>query len=300
MSIKSILCVFSGERYDLNALSTAFTLAREGHARLRILHIAEPPILAAETLGIGGYGFATYGGATSVDILEKGARDLYSSAIELSREWAGKNAMTVIQEDEGAHPDASRTTVVFRARVGAPAECLNAEGRTVDLIIAGFDNSSDGDQETIRAALYKTARPLLLLPRLPGAVLSASGFPQTVVLAWDGSLSAARAMRDGLPFLLRAKDVYVFMAEEDGGYPAQSHEADLTSYLESHEVFAKCVHIPRDGEGVGARLLEKSSGLGAGLLIMGGYGRGHLEEAVLGGATRHVLQHSHLPLLLSH
>ena len=46
--------------------------------------------------------------------------------------------------------------------------------------------------------------------------------------------------------------------------------------------------------------LEKSAGLGAGLLVMGAYGRGHVGEALLGGATRHVLQHSRIPLLLSH
>ena len=49
MTFKSILCVFSGERYELNALSTAFTLRRECDARLRVLHIAEPPILGGAT-----------------------------------------------------------------------------------------------------------------------------------------------------------------------------------------------------------------------------------------------------------
>lgn len=298
MSIKSILCLLSGERHDLNALGTAFAIRQECRARLRVLHIAAPPILAAETLGIGGYGFAAYGGGTAVEVLERDARELHDEALRLSREWAEKNGLGLEVED--IPPDAkSRDAVVFRTRIGSPAECLNAEGRTVDLIVAGFNNQADGDQETIHAGLYQTGRPLLLLPRTPGAVLSDTGFPDTVALAWDGSLSAGRAMRDALPFLLRAKDVYVLMAEEDGKYPAQGHQADVMGYLESHGIFPECLHIPHEG-GVGRRLLEKSAGLGAGLLVMGAYGRGHVGEALLGGATRHVLQHSHIPLLLSH
>jgi nucleotide-binding universal stress UspA family protein len=300
MSIKSILCVFSGEAYEVNALSTSFTLVRACHARLRILHIAEPPILAAETIGIGGFGFSTYGGADAVMVLEKAARDLHSSAIRISKEWAQKKGVPLVVEEEGTPAATDGDAAIFRTRIGAPSECLNAEGRTVDLVIAGFDNRPDGDQETIRAALYKTGRPLLLLPRIPGAVLSTTGFPATVVLAWDGSLSAARAMRDALPFLLRAKDVFVITAEEDGQYPAQGHHSDLLAYLESHEIFAECVHVPRDGAGIGARLLERTAGLGGELLVMGAYGRGHVGEALLGGATRYVLQHSHTPLLLSH
>lgn len=303
MSIKSILCVFSGERHDLNALGTAFAIRQECRARLRILHIAAPPILAAETLGIGGYGFAAYGGGTAVEVLERDARELHDEALRLSREWAEKNGLGLEVED--IPPSAKgRDAVVFRTRIGSPAECLNAEGRTVDLIVAGFNNQADGDQETVRAGLYQTGRPLLLLPRTPGAVLSGTGladtgFPDTVALAWDGSLSAGRAMRDALPFLLRAKDVYVLMAEEDGKYPAQGHQADVMGYLESHGIFPECLHMPQGG-GVGSRLLEKSAGLGAGLLVMGAYGRGHVGEALLGGATRHVLQHSRIPLLLSH
>ncbi|HTN40628.1 MAG TPA: universal stress protein, partial [Asticcacaulis sp.] len=266
----------------------------------RILHIAEPPILAAETLGIGGLGFSTYGGADAVMVLEKAARDRHNSAVKMTKAWAQKNGVGLIVEEEGTPAVADPDAAVFRTRIGAPSECLNAEGRTVDLVVTGFDNSPDGDQETIRAALYQAGRPLLLLPRSPGSVLSTTGFPATVVLAWDGSLSAARAMRDALPFLLRAKDVYVITAEEEGRYPAQGHQSDLLAYLESHEIFAECVHVPRDGDRIGARLLERSAGLGADLLVMGAYGRGHVGEALLGGATRHVLQHSHMPLLLSH
>jgi nucleotide-binding universal stress UspA family protein len=300
MSIKSILCVFSGEAHDVNALSTSFTLAKACHARMRILHIAEPPILAAETLGIGGLGFAAYGGADAVMVLEKAARDLHSSAVRISKEWAQKNGVPLLVEEDGTPAETNGDAATFRTRIGAPSECMNAEGRTVDLVIAGFDNSRDGDQETIRAALYKTGRPLLLLPRIPGAVLSTTGFPTTVVLAWDGSLSAARAMRDALPFLLRAKDVYVLTAEEDGQYPAQGHRSDLLAYLESHQIFAECVHVPRGSEGIGARILERSASLGGELLVMGAYGRGHIGEALLGGATRYILRHSHTPLLLSH
>ena len=299
MSIKSILCLFSGERHDLNALGTAFVIRQECRARLRILHIAAPPILAAETLGIGGYGFAAYGGGTAVEVLERDARELHDAALRLSREWAEKNGLGLEVED--IPPSAKcRDAVVFRTRIGSPAECLNAEGRTVDLIVAGFNNQADGDQETIRAGLYQTGRPLLLLPRTPGAVLSDTGFPDTVALAWDGSLSAGRAMRDALPFLLRAKDVYVLMAEEDGKYPAEGHQADVMGYLESHGIFPECLHMPQGG-GVGRRLLEKSAGLGAGLLVMGAYGRGQVMSFLgLGGATGKVISSCRVPLLLAH
>jgi nucleotide-binding universal stress UspA family protein len=300
MSIKSILCLFSGERYDLNALGTAFAIRRECHARLRILHIAAAPILAASPLAVGGYGFAAYGGGSAVDLLERDARDLHDEALRLSRDYADKNGVGFEIEDGESGAKSGRTDAIFRTRIGAPDECLNAEGRTVDLIVSGFDNQSDGDQETVRAGLYQTGRPMLLLPRIAGAVLADTGFAATVALAWDGSLAAARAMRDALPFLLRAKDVYVLMVEEDGRYPAQSHQMDLVAYLESHGIIAECLHLPRNGALVGETLLEKCGALGAEMLVMGAYGRGHMSEALFGGATRYALQHSQIPLLLSH
>lgn len=104
-------------------------------------------------------------------------------------------------------------------------------------------------------------------------------------------------MRDALPF--RVKDVFVITAEEDGQYPAQGHHSDLLACLESHAIFAERVHVPRDGDSIGACLLERTAGLRAEWLVMGAYGRGHIGRLCWAG-TRFVLRHSHTPLLLSH
>ena len=146
----------------------------------------------------------------------------------------------------------------------------------------------------LQATLFGAGRPLLILP--PGG---ATGFGQTIAIAWNGSTEAARAVAGALPFLDGARTVHLLTAET---WRTQADVAlDLAGYLEWRAIACERRTVTSgEDEAVGAALLRTATEVGADLMVMGGYGRTRFSELVLGGVTRHVLAAAELPILASH
>jgi nucleotide-binding universal stress UspA family protein len=126
---------------------------------------------------------------------------------------------------------------------------------------------------------------------------------ERVLVAWNGSREAARAVHDALPFLSRAAHVTIAAAATTFT-PAQSQAScnDLAAMLARHG--ATLVDIARfDGhtaESTGDALLSHAADGAYDLLVMGAYGHARFQELVLGGATRSILSAMTLPVLMSH
>ena len=112
-----------------------------------------------------------------------------------------------------------------------------------------------------------------------------------ILVAWNGSREAARAVHDALPFLLAAERTTVLIVDPQ----AQSSNvgeppgADLAAHLARHGVRVEIKTVPGGGLAAGDAILAQAADEGADLLVMGGYGHSRLWEMVLGGATRHLL-----------
>ncbi|ESQ86813.1 universal stress protein [Asticcacaulis benevestitus] len=297
MSIKSILCVYSGNADEANALITAFNLTHTVKGSLRVLHLAEPPILYAATIGAG-YASGQYPDGAAVKILEQSARELTETALKSVTNLSQAHSVELVEDSVKAVAGLAQAS--FRTLVGTTAECLPKDGRSVDIIVVGYDNSPDGNLETVLTALFKTGSPVLAIPRLPGAALSTTGFARKVAIAWDGSLTASRALRAALPYLLHAESVYLVSIEGMSDPVDTMGDADIVRYLAVHGISAEFIHCERVAHGIGHILLEKANDLGADLLVMGAYGHGHFGEMILGGVSNHLLKHSRIPLLLAH
>ena len=295
MSVKSILYVFGGEAHELNALSSALALAGASRAFLRILHIAAPPILP-DALGIGNYAVAAYGDRSIIDVLEKDARELTERASAYVTDYCRREAVSL--QADGSTPVMGQSRAVFRVVTGVPDICLASEAYLQDLVVGAHDNRPGGDFTTILTTLFAANRPILLLPRVPGAPLSETGFARKFVFAWDGSRTSARALQAAVPYMLHAEQVHLLGIGEDKGGDMIS-EADVQTYLRSHCVAAEFVHAQRQNRDIGDAVLNEAAALGADLLAMGAYGHGHVGEMLLGGVTDHVLKHGRLPLLLA-
>jgi len=116
------------------------------------------------------------------------------------------------------------------------------------------------------------------------------------VIAWDGSKSAAAAMRASVPLLALANDVEIFMVR-DGAEKVEPSEA--AEYLSRHDIHAT-VRIIEDGLHPADRLIaEECARWHADFVVMGAYGHGRLMEA-FGGVTKRMLSKSKLPLVLAH
>jgi nucleotide-binding universal stress UspA family protein len=191
-------------------------------------------------------------------------------------------------------------TVAYRhVVVGAETGwALATEGRFADLILppplqAG-DNPPPLMAQDAEYALLNAGRPILLVPA--GATLARQGH---VLVGWDGSQPAARAVSDALPLLAQASAVTVVVVTGDAGEDEQQAGGErLLAWLAAHGV-AAWLRVQRGGQ-PGEVLLQLAQELNAGLLVAGGYGRSRLRERMLGGTTRTLVHQAGVPLLLSH
>jgi nucleotide-binding universal stress UspA family protein len=139
-------------------------------------------------------------------------------------------------------------------------------------------------------------RPVLIIPN-EGVH---SGIGSRVVVAWNGRREATRAAFDAVPLLQQAKDVKVLWIDpRSEGEDAGAFAADLCAALARQGITSEAVAAVSD-DNIGATLLSRAIEYRADLLVMGCYGHSRLREFVFGGATRHILRHMTIPVLMSH
>jgi nucleotide-binding universal stress UspA family protein len=151
---------------------------------------------------------------------------------------------------------------------------------------------------TFKSLLLKSGRPVLLVPM--GATLA---LPlRRVVLAWQPTREATRALHDALPLLAKATEIDVLMIDPEVNMDGHGEQpgADIALHLARHGLSVRVVSMPREGRGDGENLLRHVQDVGADLLVMGGYGHARWREVALGGATRTVLEEARIPVLFSH
>jgi nucleotide-binding universal stress UspA family protein len=155
-------------------------------------------------------------------------------------------------------------------------------------------------------ALLDILGEVMLSCRIPCLVLPPQWNGQIafghIVIAWNGSIEATRAIHAALPFLEVAKKVTLIdgerlSAEDLTGNPPRFDPID---YLVRHGIAARPRCIQRPHHLAGEKLLQEAEHLHADLLVMGAYGHSRTRERMLGGATRHALQHAKIPLLMQH
>jgi nucleotide-binding universal stress UspA family protein len=147
----------------------------------------------------------------------------------------------------------------------------------------------------IEAALFETGRPALVVPYIHKGGVKL----ERVMVCWDGSRSAARAVGDAVPFLERAKEVEVVtVTAHDKSDEAPG--ADIAQHLARHRVAVEVKQIVTPEADTAGVLLSHAADTSADLLVLGGYGHSRLREFVLGGVTRSILEAMTVPTLMSH
>jgi nucleotide-binding universal stress UspA family protein len=175
-------------------------------------------------------------------------------------------------------------------------ERVAQRARTRDLCVVPIGGRGDGQRSVAEGVIFESARPTLVF--WPGvADLAAS--PGVVILAWDGSWPAARAMADAIPVLARAKKVVVFTALNEKPAAIPGIGADAVRHLRFHGIPAEAEERDVRGTPIGSALDEIVGDMNADLLVMGAYGHSKMREVILGGATEHVLSKPKVPVLLS-
>ena len=177
-------------------------------------------------------------------------------------------------------------------------DCLVDLARLHDLTILPFSETDVLGNKPIEAAIFGAGRPVLLLPSGKGT--RPLQWLDKVVVAWDYSREAARALADALPILTKAKKVQILSVLGEKGIRTTCVLGDLEKYLAAHQVNYVLDQIVLKEGDVGGSVMSYAREVSADMLVMGAYGHSRFREFVLGGATRNVLSDPQLPVLVSH
>jgi nucleotide-binding universal stress UspA family protein len=161
-------------------------------------------------------------------------------------------------------------------------------------VFARAPAGGDGEwRENVETALFTTGQPVLLVP-----FEDRSPIGETVLIGWNRSAQSARALRDALPLLERAKNVFIFSVKT--GAKEGPSPQDAGRHLERHGIKNEVLEIAPSRKSVGKALIAQAHEVKADLMVMGAYSHSRFREAILGGVTRQVLAEADLPVLMSH
>lgn len=175
---------------------------------------------------------------------------------------------------------------------------LVAHARLRDLSIFPISAEDSGQRSLVEALIFESGRPVLLLPEGTSRELSTSF--DTIVVAWDYSRPATRAVADALPLLEAAKHVHVITVVDEKQLAKPRSGVELSKHLARHGVEVAFEEVHAKGRRIGDTLEAYAVERKADLLVMGAYGHSKMREFILGGATNSVLTRPFTWTLVSH
>jgi nucleotide-binding universal stress UspA family protein len=215
-----------------------------------------------------------------------------------------KKSATNAQQLLAAFQAAAEKSGVFQERI--VERCLTSEvpevlveySRLRDLTIVPMPERDYLDQWYAESVIFGSGRPTVILPH--ERKRSGSFALDTVIVAWDFSRAATRAMADAMPVLEKAKRVCVLTVIKEKAIDTRRSGPELAKHLARHGVDVVLDEVDAEGRGIGDALEAHVEYRNADLLVMGAYGHSRLREFVLGGATRSMLTRPPSPIFMSH
>mgnify|MGYP003422854990 FL=1 len=278
MSKTTILCVLGPNQGDRDLkLASQVCQAADGHLSILAVGIASP-------VPIGTYA------------------DVMSDAWYVERQREAKKlnerveALNSSLAGSGSGGDVSGEYV----ELSLAGEVIGRRARYADITLLGPSLLADDSicDSALDGALYRSGKPVLVLPETGSATLS----PKTIIIAWDGSMEAARAVHSARPILQAAQSVRVVLVDPVAGDAGQGGEpgADIAAYLARLGVPVTVDRLPSGGKPVADVLIRHARDHAAEMIVMGAYGHSRLRERIFGGVTRSMLNGVQVPLFMAH
>ncbi|HZH50973.1 MAG TPA: universal stress protein [Microvirga sp.] len=274
--IKSILIGFSqSEEKSSCALRYGLSLAQQASAHASIYALTPEMMIT--------HAFVSNVAAGLVAAENRRLREASQALVE----QAQQDAMTA---------GVSCNAEVLQRPYSALATSLTVRTRVHDLTIldAEPDPLSLG-RGFIEETLFSGGRPLLIVPQSVDTFRAAR-----IVVAWDGSTKATRAVHDALPFLKSAEQVEIVSVSGEKDLSASLPGAELAPHLARHGVNCTVKDLPIQGGDAGETLRSQIGLFRADMLVMGGFVHSRWRQLVLGGVTQTMLRSSPVPMLLSY
>ncbi len=276
MSYKTILVHITHDTRCIVRLDLAIKLAMKYDASLVALHALSPFIAQ-------GY------------IMDQMGQEVIAAQKKAATELIAKT-------EEGLRKHTSSLdfeNIEWLSSFDEPLDAMCAHAKYADLVVIGQSDPSDdsGTQLDFPQRLILSAgRPVLIFPKIG----SFSTVGKNIIVAWNASREATRAVTDAIPLLKRAENVHVMAVDSGYGEHGNFPGTEIANYLAQHEVNVDVLKNPGGKIDIGNELLSRAADISADLIVMGGYGHSRLREWVLGGATRTILESMTIPVLMSH
>lgn len=190
----------------------------------------------------------------------------------------------------------------FEGRIvdGEANQGISLLSRFADLVVIGqtdlHETSPVVAPDFPEYVMMNAGRPVLIVPSSFGKEVG-----KRVMICWNASREATRAVADTIPVLRRADVVQIAMFNIDKEPDVNAEHAghDLAVYLARHGINVE-VLPPQVDKNIGSAVLALAQEQSCDLLVMGGYGHTRFREFLLGGVTRTVLGDATMPVLMSH
>jgi nucleotide-binding universal stress UspA family protein len=187
----------------------------------------------------------------------------------------------------------------WRVTDGLAEEIVAAHARYADLVIVGQsepDDATTTPSDLAETVVIASERPVLIVPHI--GVTKPPG--KTVLLCWNGTREAARAVTGALPILKKADKVIILLVDPRNDGNPEGPGARVATWLSRHGVEVVIKRDTAGGSDIGGIILSRAADQDADLVVMGLYGHSRMREWVLGGASRTLLASMTVPLLVAH
>ncbi|MBK5946072.1 universal stress protein [Rhodobacter veldkampii DSM 11550] len=279
MSYKSILTIVTDPAASEVQLETAIAMARREDAHLDVLCLG---VDRTQT----GYYYAGASAYVHQETIERAQAEAAAAELQVRNLLDAQDIRWAV---EG---------VV--AQMGAISTIVGLRARFADLVVQArpYGKSRTQDAETVvEAAMFDGHAPVLIVPDQDSPLPA----PRRVIVAWNQSTEALTAIRRALPILKAADLVDITIIDPPAHGPERSDPGgQLSQMLARHGVHAEvsvlAKTMPRVSDVINRHVRDTS----ANMVVMGAYGHSRFREAILGGATRYMLEMAEVPVFMAH
>jgi nucleotide-binding universal stress UspA family protein len=286
MPIRRLLLPLTGTAAGEAALSTALIVARMWDAHVTALHVR---VDSRDVAPLAGEGLSGAMIEEMMSATEKESSERSNAVRGLFERFVAQHGVTVAEPHPGAGATAN-----FASITGREEDLVAQLARLADLTVVPHPEAGDdvSSSDALHAVLFDSGRPVLIAPQSAPATIGTR-----ICVAWNGTAESAAAVLAAIPWMQRAEAVRVLYADE---YQRRGPGAmELAGYLALHDVQAEIAQFRPQDRDVGRGMLSAAREFGADLMCMGAYSHSRLRQLILGGVTRHVLEHATLPVMMN-
>jgi nucleotide-binding universal stress UspA family protein len=287
MAIRKLLLPLTGTAAGESALATALMVARLWRAHVTAMHVR---VDSRDVAPLAGEGLSGAMIEEMMSATEKESSERSHAVRDMFDRFVASHGV-LVSEPRPHDPEA---TASFATVTGREEDLVAQQARLADLTVVPHPEAGDevSSSDALHAVLFDSGRPVLIAPQsIPGSIGS------RVAVAWNGTAESAASVQAALPWMQQADAVRILTAED---YQRRGPAAqEVAAYLALHDIEAEIATFRAVDRSVGAGLLAAAREFGGDLLTMGAYSHSRLRQLILGGVTRHVLEHAALPVMMN-